>query len=407
MRGFKEYIKIAIKNLTTRPIRSWLTIIAIIIGVFLIMTLMSLSEGIKSAVLQELKKTGSDVIIVMPGEITNMMTTMVGGIELTKDDLDAIKKTKGVDTIAPLTYAGEVVKFEGEKKPLAITGIPWEETRNMLEKEMGWEIGDGRWPIPGKREIIIGSKVTEDVFPKIRVGSNIFIKGKQFEVVGILKSMGNKIDDSSIYMDLKIFRDTTGQREGAKVAFVKVKFGYLPDNVISSIKENLEKNSKRKRGQDENLSSYTVLNSEKATEIISNIMNLLEIMVIAFASIAIIVGGIGIMNTMYTSVYERIREIGIMKAIGATRKTIIFIFLTESGIFGLMGGIGGIIFGLGFAKAIEFYFQSHSVFLFKAAVTPRLIIFGLVFSFLIGCLAGFLPARSASRLNPVDALRYE
>ena len=143
------------------------------------------------------------------------------------------------------------------------------------------------------------------------------------------------------------------------------------------------------------------------TDIVGSIMGLIQVVIFGFASIAIVVGGIGIMNTMYTSVHERIREIGIMKAVGAKNKTIILIFLIESGIFGLAGGLGGIVLGLGLAKIVEIYCQTQNLFLLKASITPQLVLFGLAFSFLVGCISGFLPARSAAKLKPVEALRYE
>jgi putative ABC transport system permease protein len=110
---------------------------------------------------------------------------------------------------------------------------------------------------------------------------------------------------------------------------------------------------------------------------------------------------------MYTAVHERTREIGIMKAVGAKNKTITTIFLIESGIVGLVGGIGGEILGFGLAKTVELSLEIHPVFYLKASITPQLIIFGLAFSFLVGCISGFLPARKAAKLKPVDALRYE
>jgi len=114
------------------------------------------------------------------------------------------------------------------------------------------------------------------------------------------------------------------------------------------------------------------------------------------------------MNTMFTSIRERTREIGIMKAIGAKNSAVLSIFLIEAGVIGFLGGIGGTILGVLFAKLIEFYGQIHPVFYFSASITPGLIIFGLVFSLLVGCLAGFFPARRAAKLKPVEALRrYE
>ncbi|HQK63837.1 MAG TPA: FtsX-like permease family protein, partial [Candidatus Staskawiczbacteria bacterium] len=146
---------------------------------------------------------------------------------------------------------------------------------------------------------------------------------------------------------------------------------------------------------------------EKTASIVGNVMGLIQAVIIGFASIAIVVGGIGIMNTMYTSVRERTKEIGIMKAVGAKNKTITTIFLIESGIFGMLGGVGGTLLGIILAKGIEIYFQIHPLFYLKADVGPGLIAFSLAFSFLVGCISGYLPARSASKLKPVDALRYE
>lgn len=401
----KEYIKIAIRSLRTRPTRSWLTTFGIVIGVFLIISLLSLSEGLKGAVMQQLKMMGKDLIMIMPGELTDMMITMVGGMELTDDNIKAIEKAEGVDIVVPMTYKGEAMRYQGEQRTVLLCGVPLGKSLDILKTDMGFELIEGRWPKPGKREIFVGYLVPKEIFSGMKAGTQITLKGKRFEVVGVLKSVGSKQDDSQVYIDLDIYREITGEREGAKMAMAKVKSGYSTDEIVENIKKNLEESKKRR--QEEDLSSFTVISSEKMTDIVGSIMGLMQIVTLGFASIAIIVGGIGIMNTMYTSVHERIREIGIMKAVGAKNKTIILIFLIESGIFGLVGGIGGMVLGLGLAKIVEIYAQTQYLFLLKASITPQLILFSLAFSFLVGCIAGYLPARSASKLNPVEALRYE
>jgi len=208
-----------------------------------------------------------------------------------------------------------------------------------------------------------------------------------------------------IGIDLDIFRGITGKKDGAPQAIAKIASGFSPEEVAEDIKENLLETRRRQRGEEE--SSFSVLTNEAMTGMVSNIMGVIQLAVFAFASIAMIVGGIGIMNTMYTSVHERTREIGILKAVGAKKSTITTIFLIESGVIGLVGGVGGMILGLGLAKLIELVGQVHPVFYISASISPGLIIFGLTFSFLIGCLSGFLPARNAAKLKPVDALRYE
>lgn len=400
----KEYIKIAIKNLRTRQLRSWLTILGIVIGVFLIMSLLSLSQGLKNTVLQQLEAVGADIIIIIPGDISDMMTTMVGGVELTEDDLNIVKRTPGVEVVIPSVYKGEVVKYQGQSKLTILTGMDFRNGLNVYKEDMGMKIAEGRWPTPGKREIIVGSLVLTDVFPDLKINTEATIKGKQFEIVGILKSRGNKMDDSMVGIDLDIYRSLTGERKGAPQAMAKIASGYSVDEVSKNIKARLEEQAKRKAGQ-QGQNSYSVLDSQAMSGLVGNIMGIIQMVVLAFGGIAVLVGGIGIMNTMYTSVRERTKEIGILKAVGAKNKTIILIFLIESGIIGLIGGLGGMIPGLGLAKLVQLYGQMHPALYVEASVTPGIILFGLLFSFGVGCLSGFFPARSASKLKPVDALR--
>ena len=400
----KEYIKIAIKNLRTRQLRSWLTILGIVIGVFLIMSLLSLSQGLKATVLKQLKAVGTDVVMIMPGNISDLMTTMMGSVKLTEEDLDAIKKTEGVELVIPNLYKGELAKYGGSSKLVILYGIDLKNSQ-FYQDNMGMKIAEGRWPAAGKREILAGSMVPIDIFPDMKVGNKATIKGIQFEIVGIIKSLGSKQDDSMIAIDMNIFRDITGERKGAPQAVAKVAQGYNVNEVAKDIKANLEKNAKRRAGEEE--SAYSVLTSDALGSIVGNIMGILQAVIFAFGGIAVLVGGIGIMNTMYTSVRERTKEIGILKAVGARNQTIVLIFLVESGIIGLVGGLGGMIPGLGLAKLIQLVGQVHPVFYIEASITPGIILFGLLFSFGVGCLSGFFPARSAAKLKPVDALRYE
>jgi len=402
----KEYFKIALKSLTTRKVRSWLTTVGIIIGVFLIVSLLSLSQGLKGAVLQQLNMMGKDLIMIMPGDITNM-ATMMSGQKITEEDIKIIKQTKGVKDTTSIDYTSLTIRYDDIKKTVLIYGADLRNGLDILKNDVGWSLDKGRWPSSNKNEMIIGSAVVKDVFPGIKLGSSIMIKGRKFVVVGILNSVGSKQDDTMVGIDLNVFKSVTGERIGAKQMMVKVEDSSKVDEIAERIKSNLNENRKRQIGQGENDSSYTVLTSEKTASIVGNVMGLIQAVIIGFASIAIVVGGIGIMNTMYTSVRERTKEIGIMKAIGAKNKTITTIFLIESGIFGMLGGIGGTLLGLIFAKGIEIYFQLHPLFYFKAEVGPTLILFSIVFSFGVGCLSGYFPARSASKLKPVDALRYE
>jgi putative ABC transport system permease protein len=407
--NFKEYFKIAVRNLKMRSLRSWLTVFGIVIGVFLIITLLSLSEGIKDTISRQLMSLGGNMIFVMPGSEDNPLSgIMFGGDKLERQDLAAIETTNGVKKVLPASYQAINVRFGQENKSLVVEGFPLLEGMDILKKFQGWSLSSGVWPQAGRREVVVGIKFGQDIFKTPVVpGDEFNIKGQRFSVTGILNSLGSKQDDSSIFMDIGFFQDLVGQQRGtAQVAMVQIEDGANANVVAQNIKDSLRRVQRRAYGSD--TLNFAVITSEKVSDIAGGVMAVIQFAVLAFASIAIIVGGIGITNTMYTSVRERTREIGIMKAIGATNEAILAIFLFEASIIGLAGGIGGTILGLLTAWLVQACGQVHPVFYFTASFSPWIVIFGLSFSFFVGCLAGILPARRAAKLRPIDALRrYE
>ena len=404
----KEYFQIAWRNLRTRSLRSWLTILGIVIGIFLIISLLSLSQGIKATITKQLKALGGEMIFVMPGDISNPLSLFMGGAKLEKADIEVMEKTEGVDKVLTMSYQSVVTRYEEQGKTVFLAGVSFGAGIEILEKFQGWSLEKGTWPLPGRREVLVGQQVAHEMFNKdIKVNSEITIKGRKFKITGILNSLGSKTDDSFIYMDAVLYQELTGEKRGtAQQALVKIKEGSDLNKVAERIKESLQETRKRRTGTD--AADFSVITSEKMGDIAGNILAIIQLAIVAFAGIAIIVGGIGIMNTMFTSVRERTREIGIMKAIGAKNSAVLLIFLFEAGIIGFTGGIGGTILGVIFAKTIELYGQVHPLFYFSASITPGLIIFGVAFSFLVGCLSGFFPAKRAANLRPVEALRrYE
>jgi putative ABC transport system permease protein len=401
--SIKEYFYLALRNLRSRSLRSWLTIFGIVIGVFLIVSLISLSEGLQKTVMTQLKMMGGDLIFVMPGEMSEMMVSLMGGMELKDDEIKAIEKARGVEEVVVFPYAAEVARYEGEAKIAFLGGVSFDKASFILREDMGWQTIEGDFPVSGKREVLIGSLVSKEVFPGIKVGDELIIKGKKFQVSGVLMSLGSKQDDSMIALDIDDFRAITGKKEGTPMAIVKADPSFGIERVVQNIEISLEEVSKRRVKED--APAYSVITSETVSDMVGGIVAILQIVVFAFASIALLVGGIGIMNTMYTSVRERTREIGIMKAVGARNFAVLSIFLFEAGIIGIIGGAGGTLLGIIFAKSIEVYGQIHPMLYIQASVSPGLILFGLAFSLLVGCLSGFFPARKAARLRPVDALR--
>jgi len=409
MAEIKEYFKIGLRNIKTRQLRSWLTILGIVVGVFLVVALISLSSGLKNSIMKQLNALGGDTIMVMPGSLDNLMMTMAGGQKLSKEDIQAVKEIRNVDIALPTDQRSQFIRFNNVQKSVYLIGMPWDDGKDFLINFQGWDLREGTWPTPGKRELIAGSIVADkDFFGRgLSIGDTVVVNGKKFKVKGILNSVGSRQDDMAIYVDWPIYQETTGDRSGDAFAImVRAKDGVLPDDLAVEIEDVLDEIRKRRRGTD--VSDFSVVTSEKMGSIAGGITGAIQTAVFLFAAISIFVGGLNIMNAMYTAVRERTREIGVMKAVGATNRAVITIFLIESGIIGLVGGSGGVIFGLIVAKLVEYYAKGDSAFGLEAYISPQLIIFGLLFSFLIGCISGYLPARRAAKLKPTEALRsYE
>jgi putative ABC transport system permease protein len=179
--------------------------------------------------------------------------------------------------------------------------------------------------------------------------------------------------------------------------------GVEPARVGKEVNKKLRDRRNQKEGEED----FLVQTPEQLQATFGSILAVLQIVVIGIAAISLLVGGIGIMNTMYTSVVERTREIGIMKAVGARNSDVWLIFLTESGMLGLVGGTLGVLVGVSLAYAAQLAAAANGLELFKANFEPALIIGALLFSFVVGAVSGTLPARQAASLKPADALRYE
>lgn len=228
MENLREYFNIALKNIRTRSLRSFLTILGIVIGVFLIISLLSLSEGLKSTINQQLQALGGEMVMVMPG--TDIFSSMMfGGAKFEKEDIEAIKKAEGVETVIGFSYIGTIARYKDESKQIAIGGYsPWKEALDVLSAFMGWGLAEGKWPSK-ENQILIGQQVANKVFSeKVKAGSEMTIKGRKFEVAGILNSLGSKQDDSMVYMDMKVYQDLTGEKRGtASYVLAKLEKGYL------------------------------------------------------------------------------------------------------------------------------------------------------------------------------------
>jgi putative ABC transport system permease protein len=285
--------------------------------------------------------------------------------------------------------------------------MPNGDSRQGIEEVINYEAARGRLLKDGDKYLtVVGSSLAdEDTFGKeIVPGSKVKIEDKDFKVVGILKKKGNFMLDSSVLMNEDVHREIFDlPSDEYDMIGVRVK----EESNIDRIKEDIEKLLRKKRDVKEGEEDFTVETAQNVVENLNNILLSVNIFVWVIAGISLVVGGIGIMNTMYTSVLERTKEVGIMKSIGARNSTIFTLFFIESGLLGTIGGIIGILLGVFFAASLATIGRAALGSDLISAHFSLMLIFGaLLFSFSLGVIFGVTPAYKASKLNPVDALRF-
>jgi len=405
----QDYFKIAYKNLWQRKTRSLLTIIGIFLAILTIFVLVSLSLGLKDYVDEQFEMLGGDKFFVQPKGGPGI-PGLQGAVEITMEDVEIVENVGGVDIVAYMTFDTGKIEFKDyPARFYFVIGIPTKDKKvgDLVFDASGLGVDEGRLLKPGdKKKIIMGYNYKyKNLYEKsVRVGNKIEINDVEFEVVGILEAVGNPGDDQQVYIPFEDFKEVFGS--GERVDMIWVETEKSAD--LEQVAERTEKKLMKFRDVDDKTIDFSVETPKEMIEMFTNILNILLAFLIGIGSISVIVGGIGIANTMYTSVLERNKEIGTMKAIGAKNSDILLIFVIEAGILGLVGGALGLLIGIGIVKSIE-YISTVIIGsnIIRASMNPYLLVGALLFAFFIGIISGLTPSYQASKLKPVDALRYE
>ncbi|MEK6984517.1 MAG: ABC transporter permease [Nanoarchaeota archaeon] len=398
-------IKYSLQNLRKRKLRSALTIISILIGITAVFALLSFGIGIQKYVDALADEAGRDKLFIQakgigaPGIDENFF--------LSKDDVDVVGKIKGVDEIVGMYFKAAEIKYNEQKKFYFVSGANIDKL-DFIEETFSIKIIKGRPLKDGDTDkTVLGYnyQFKDKIFRKaVRLGDKIEINGNRFEVIGFYEEIGNPQDDTNIYITDKAFEAIYPDRKD-KFGFVMMgaKKGVLPSELAEKIREKLRKYKNQEEGKED----FFVQTFEDALATFTAIINVINGMLVLIALVSLVVAFVNIMNTMYTSIIERTKEIGVMKAIGAKNSDILLVFIVEAGLIGFIGGILGVLLGY-IVSSIGGSIAASSGFALLKPAFPLLLIIGcLIFSFLVGAAAGFFPARRASKLKPVDALRYE
>jgi len=405
----KDYFRLALKSIIKRKLRSWLTVIGIFIGIATVVALIAVGQGMEKAITEQFEELGTDKIVISAGGSAagSAFASGLASNPITYDDLDVVNDVRGVDVAAGMITRIAGVEFDDETKTTWVNGFPTDETAKVVEDIQSFEILEGRNLEAGDDYVaVVGYNLyMEDFFEKpVEVRDKLLIEGEKFKVIGVVDKIGNAQDDTQIMIPIDTAKELFDSGDEIFGIMVKITEGEEPSVVAERIEEEL----RDFRDEEEGAESFQVQTFEQILEQVGAVLGIISAVLIGIAAISLLVGGIGIMNTMYTAVLERTKEIGVMKSIGGTNQAIMLIFLIESGLYGLVGGGVGVIVGGGLSIIVaKIAGAALGIDYFQAAISWWLVVGALLFSFVVGVASGVFPAKQASKMQPVDALRYE
>ena len=382
-----DFYSLIFKDLIRKKFSTFLTVFAISLGILSVFVILIVTQSFNDSIEGQLEEFGSNLIMVQPQTGSN--------IEFVDSQIRALERFSNIRSVYGSTQ--QRVQFQDGREFRRVSVFATELSEQFFN-DFNVNIEDGTFPNPrSKFDIVIGPNIAKDRFStELRVGSRLTFNDISFRVVGITQEVGNPEDDSLIYMQYEALRDF-GIVEDYDMLIIFIRDVELLDRTQEEIIEYF----RREFGENR----VNVLTSRDILEQLNTITGLITGVLGGIGFISLIVGALGIINTMFVIVTEKIKDIGIMKSVGAKNYEILLLFIFQSSLFGILGAILGILIGIGSLFGIEAALQSSGFTFLEIRIYPEIVLQMLLFGGIVGAISGFIPSFRASKMNVVDALR--
>jgi len=395
-------IKSSFDDFKRNKVRTFLTSLGIMVGVMSVVLLIALGLGLKNYLKEQFESLGSNLIIIFPGNVFNeeagglgggFGAGFSGGADFDEKDVRSLQRSSGADYVVPVFFKSSALETDSEKIIGYIQGTNEEAfdllNIDLLEGEMFDKSDVGK----ASKVAVIGYSAAEKLFsdPKDAVGGSVRVSNLRLKIIGLAEKKGDNEMDNSVMVPYT----TTYGTVNPEKTFFTIYLGTNDEDMVETVKENAKETLEKRYESDE----FSVTEQSKILSTVNQIFSIINSILIAIGSISLFVGGIGIMNIMYATVTERTKEIGIRRAIGATKKDILIQFLSESLILSILGGVAGLLVASLIVLIVRIFFP--------ASINVVAVLISFVVSSAIGITFGVFPAKRASNLSPIEAIRYE
>ena len=398
----KEGIRYSLRNIQTSKSRSLLTVFSILIGITTLFIFISFGLGLYIYIDEVVSSSSANKILVQAKG--SSMPGMNDAFPLTDKDISALENTPGISVATGIYLKGVEVQQDSIKKYAFITS--YDPKYPIFFEMANVDIEKGRMlRSSDSKKVMLGYDflLADKIFPKsYELGKKISVQGIELSIIGFVEQIGNPQDDSNIYVTNDYYKELFPDTKSYGMIIAEA-----DQKNMDIIVEKAEENLRRLRGQKEGQEDFSIQSYQELLDSYLGAMNIVIGFIILIALISVLVSAVNTANTMITSVLERYKEIGILKAIGARNREIFMIFLFESSLLGFVAGCIGVFFGWLFAYIANGVIASYGFSFLSAAFPPYLFIGCILFATITGAVSGVFPARNASKTNTVDALRYE